>query len=425
LFSPGDRVKQMRFIDEKPDPKERDIARAQLEQMIHYAEVATCRREFLLGYFGEKFTADDVGLGTGRARHSVRADSPGSHDGAHGVTRPAEPVHCGGCDNCLAPRQTWDGTVAAQKFLSCVYRIREKSGFGVGLQHVVEVLSGADTEKVRKFGHQSLSTYNIGGEHSRAEWGAIGRELVRLGLLFQNAEKFNIVELTDAGRAALKSRQKVTLTRPVAPAGPAKHRIGEIACDEVLFGKLRELRKQLADERGVPPYIVFSDVSLRQMARFYPVQEKELSRVSGVGERKLREFGEAFLREIAAHLQSNPRQMFADDSFAEPAVLPPRRSRLTETVRETLDLFRQGGTVSEIARRRGVKDGTIYGHLEEAMLAGEAVDLKALLTVEAQRDIAAAFAKHGFGNLGATVASLGGRYDYGQCRIVRAALQAR
>jgi ATP-dependent DNA helicase RecQ len=369
--------------------------------MIHYAEVATCRREFLLGYFGEKFGA---------------------------------PVNCGGCDNCLAPRQTWDGTLAAQKFLSCVYRIREKSGFGVGLQHVVEVLSGADTEKVRKFGHQLLSTYNIGGEHTRAEWGAIGRELVRLGLLFQNAEKFNIVELTDPGREALKSRLKITLTRPVAPTELAKHRIGEIACDEVLFGKLRELRKQLADERGVPPYIVFSDVSLRQMARFYPATDREFSRISGVGDRKLREFGTVFLGEIAAHLQSNPRQMFADDSFDGGTGVPPvrtgkmpvpQRSRLTDTVRETLHFFRQGKTVSEIARLRGVKDGTIYTHLEEAMLAGEAIDVKSLLTTEAQRDIAAAFAKQGFGSLGSVVASLGGRYDYGQCRIVRAAMQAR
>jgi ATP-dependent DNA helicase RecQ len=339
------------------------------------------------------------------------------------VTRPTEPVNCNGCDNCLAPRQTFDGTLAAQKFLSCVYRIREKSGFGVGLQHVVEVLSGADTEKVRKFNHQSLSTYGIGIEHSRAEWGAIGRELVRLGFLFQNAEKFNIVELTEQGRLTLKARQKVTLTRPMAPTEPAKHRIGEIACDEALFGKLRELRKQLADERGVPPYIVFSDVSLRQMARFYPASDREFSRISGVGDRKLREFGALFLGEIATHLHSNPRQIFADDSFGEPAAPAPRRSRLTDTVRETLHFLRQGKSVSEIARLRGVKDGTIYGHLEEAMLAGETIDVKSLLTSEAQRDIAAAFAKHGFGNLGGTVAALGGRYDYGQCRIVRAAMQ--
>src|SRR5208337_2838068 len=114
---------------------------------------------------------------------------------------------------------------------------------------------------------------------------------------------------------------------------------------------------QLADERGVPPYIIFSDVSLRQMARFYPATGKEFSRVSGVGDRKLREFGEVFLREIAAHLQSNPRQIFADDSFAEPVAPAPRRSRLTDTVRETLHFVRQGKTVSEIARLRGVKDG--------------------------------------------------------------------
>ncbi len=421
LFSPGDRVKQMRFIDKKPDAKEREIARAQLEQMIHYAEVATCRREFLLGYFGEKFQSPQF-------RGSRREEAPTSKselDQSLLTSAATGVLNCGGCDNCLAPRQTWDGTMAAQKFLSCVYRIREKSGFGVGLQHVIEVLCGADTEKIRKFGHQSLSTYNIGGEHTRAEWGAIGRELVRLGFLIQNAERFNILELTNRGRLALKSRQKVTLTRPVAPAEPAKHRVGEIACDEALFEKLRGLRKRLADERGVPPYIVFSDVSLRQMARFYPANERELSRVSGVGDRKLREFGGMILGEIAAHLQSSPRQIFADDSFTESAAPVPRRSRLTDTVRETLHFFRQGRTIPEIARLRGVKDGTIYSHLEEAMLAGEAVEVDILLSAEAQRDITAAFAKHGFVSLGAVVASLGGKYDYGKCRLVRAAMQLK
>ena len=406
LFSPGDRVKQMRFIDEKPDPKERAVARAQLEQMLHYAEIATCRRESLLGYFGEAYGRD--------ALPRVQADQQAG---------PTESVNCAGCDNCLAPRATWDGTLAAQKFLSCVYRIREKSGFGVGLQHVVEVLCGADTEKIRKFGHQSLSTYNIGGEQGRAEWGAIGRELVRLGLLFQNAENFHVLEITEQGRAALKSRQKITLTKPVsAPESSAdKHRVGEIGCDEALFEKLRALRKQLADERGVPPYIIFSDVALRQMARFYPQSDAEFSRISGVGEKKLREFGAVFLREIASHLQANARQIFADDSFAEPVA--PMRSKLTDTVRETLQFFRQGKTVAEIAHLRGVKDGTIFTHLAEAMLAGEALDVDTIVPVDAQRDIAAAFAKHGYGSLGAVVEALGGRYDYGQCRIVRAAMQ--
>lgn len=356
LFSPGDRMKQMRFIDEKPNPEERDIARAQLEQMIHYAEIASCRRESLLGYFGERFGVPPSG---------------GSEPAKAGT--PNETVNCGGCDNCLSPRATWDGTVAAQKFLSCVYRIREKGSFGVGLNHIVEVLTGADTDKVRKFDHQSLSTYNIGGEHTRAEWGAVGRELVRRGFLFQNTEKFSVIEITDAGLAVLKSRQKITLTKPVAaPApDPGKHRAGEIACDEVLFEKLRALRKQLADERSVPSYIIFSDVSLRQMARIYPTSDKDFSRISGVGEKKLHEFGAVFMAEVAAHLQTNARQIFADDSFSAPAApVAPQRSKLTDTVRETLHFFQQGKSVTDIARLRGFKDSTIYSHLEEAMLAG-------------------------------------------------------
>jgi ATP-dependent DNA helicase RecQ len=391
LFSPGDRVRQMRFIDEKPDPREKEIARAQLEQMIHYAEIATCRRESLLGYFGEQF----------------------------------EETPCAACDNCMAPRATWDGTVSAQKFLSCVYRIREKSGFDVGIQHVTEVLRGADTEKIRKFGHEKLSTYKIGGEHSRADWSAIGRELVRLGFLNQNAEKFNVVELTNNGRAALKSRQKIVLTKAVASGPGANRRVGEIACDEGLFEKLRWLRKRLADERGVPPYVIFADTTLRQMARLYPANEPELSRISGIGEKKMREFGQAFLREIAIHLQSSPRQMFADDSFSAsaPAKAAPRRSLLTETVENTLQFFREGKSVPEIARIRGVKDSTIYGHLEQALLAGEKIDVNTLVPTAAQREIADAFARHGFVSLAPIVESFAGKYGYGECRLVRAALQ--
>jgi ATP-dependent DNA helicase RecQ len=387
LFSPGDRVKQMRFIDEKTSPAEKEIARSQLEQMIHYAEIGKCRREFLLGYFGEQF----------------------------------EQTPCAACDNCLAPRATWDGTVTAQKFLSCVYRIREKSGFNVGIQHVVEVLRGADTDKIRKFSHEQLSTYNIGAEHSRADWAVIGRELVRLGFLHQNAEKFNVVELTDTGRAALKSRQKIMLTKAMTP-GPVEHRVGEIACDEALFEKLRALRKRLADERSVPPYVIFADTTLRQMARLYPTSESELSQVSGIGEKKMREFGQIFLREITAHLKSSPRQIFADDSFSTPATTA-RRSLLTDTVRDTLHFFRQGKTVSEIARFRGVKDGTIYGHLEQALLAGERIDVSTLVSAAAQREIAAAFARHGLLTLAPIVESLGGKYGYNECKIVRAMLQ--
>jgi ATP-dependent DNA helicase RecQ len=282
-------VKQRRFIDEKPDPREQRVAREQLQQMVHYAEVSSCRRTALLAYFGE--------------------------------TR-SEPL-CGGCDNCLAPRQTYDGTIAAQKFLSCVYRIAQRTRFGVGMLHVAEVLTGADTEKIRRWGHQELSTYNIGPEHTRAEWQAIGRELIRLGYLRQKAEKFSTLDLTPAGLEVLKQRRPIALTRPRQAAEPPKHRAGEVACDEDLFETLRQVRKNLADQQGVPPYIIFSDVSLRQMARFYPSSRAELARINGVGERKLAQFGTLVLETIAAHLASRPRQIFADDSFR--ATPPSRR----------------------------------------------------------------------------------------------------
>jgi len=177
------------------------------------------------------------------------------------------------------------------------------------------VLTGADTEKIRRWGHQDLSTYGIGQEHSRAEWQAIGRELVRLGYLEQSAEQFSTLKLTAEGLAVLRRRQKISLTRPMRAPAPEKHRAGGIGCDEALFDELRRLRKRLADERLVPPYIIFSDVALRQMARFYPSSPAEFARISGVGERKLAQFGAVFLEAIAAWLGSHPRQMFADDSF--------------------------------------------------------------------------------------------------------------
>jgi ATP-dependent DNA helicase RecQ len=283
LFSAGDVVKQQRFIEEK-SPEEQLLARAQLRQIVQYAESGGCRRAELLRYFGETFPADN----------------------------------CGGCDNCLSPRATFDGTLAAQKLLSCVFRIRQRSRFGTGLNHVVEVLTGADTDKIRNWGHHQLSTYGIGREHSRAEWQAMGRELVRLGLLRQAPGKFSTLELSEEGLTALRERKKIVLTKPMAapPSAPERMpRTGAIACDEELFERLRRLRKTLADERYVPAYIVFSDVALRQMARYYPASDGEFSRISGVGEKKLQEFGAVFLAEIAAHLQTHPRQIFADDSF--------------------------------------------------------------------------------------------------------------
>ena len=387
LFTPGDVIKQRRFIDEKPDPKERRIAREQLELMVHYAESGACRRRELLQYFGEEY--------------------PGEN--------------CNGCDNCVSPRETYDGTLAAQKFLSCVYRVRQQSGFDFGINQIAEVLTGADTENIRKWNHQKISTYGIGREHSRAEWKIIGRELVRLGLVKQSTDNFNTLALTLEGLAGLKQRTKVTLTRPVAASEPQAHRVGEISCDEALFERLARLRKVLADERNVPTHVIFSDVTLRKMAREYPRTTGELSRISGMVEKKVREFGAALLVEIGVHLQTNRRQFFADDSFDAPGSVPGR-ARLADTARQTLRRFRAGESVEKIARARLLTTGTIYGHLAEAMEAGEPFDLNQFLTVEEQREITAVFQKLGSFSLTPVFQALGQRYDYGKLRLLRAAL---
>jgi ATP-dependent DNA helicase RecQ len=214
----------------------------------------------------------------------------------------------------------------------------------------------------------------------------------------------------------------VTLTKPVTAPEPKAHRAGEIACDEVLFDRLRKLRKHLADERNVPAYIVFSDVALRQMARDYPASEREFARISGVGEKKLREFGDVFLAEIAAVLQTHPRQIFADDSFAAP---PPPRPGLGDSARDTLRHFRAGESVEQIATKRMLVTSTIYSHLLEAIEGGEPVELKRFFTDTEQQKIAAAFERNGFGNLTAVFESLGGACDYGRLRIFRAAANAR
>ncbi|MDX6384797.1 MAG: ATP-dependent helicase RecQ, partial [Blastocatellia bacterium] len=175
----------------------------------------------------------------------------------------------------------------------------------------------SESEKVKKWDHQTISTYGIGAEYSQAQWKLIGRELVRLGYLLQIPENFNVLQVTDEGRRALKERHPIQLAksilelrgkrtrvekdRSISGYRPRGQRLGEIACDEILFDRLRRLRKRLADKRGVPAYIIFSDVSLRQMAQYFPKNEEEFARISGVGERKLKEFGKVFIDEIAGH----------------------------------------------------------------------------------------------------------------------------
>jgi ATP-dependent DNA helicase RecQ len=278
LFSAGDAAKQDHFIKGMSTAQEQRVARRQLREMISYSESSACRRHTLLAYFGEQ-----------------------------SATR------CDACDNCLAPRASYDGTTVSQKFLSCVFRIRQSNQLRTGMNHVIDVLTGGSTEKVRRWNHHTLTTYGIGADVDRKEWAAIGRELLRQGYLRQSGGEFPVVEITPSGLSALRSRKIIMLARPMARSKtkPPPRRTGEIECDEALFGRLRAVRKRLADERGVPAYVIFGDATLREMARRYPATKEALAEIFGVGQRKLQEFGDAFAAEIAAHLRVHPRVEFA------------------------------------------------------------------------------------------------------------------
>ena len=381
LFSASDVVKQTRFIEEKSEAEAR-IARAQLRQMVHYAEARECRRTTLLRYFAEE--------------------------------RPNE--SCNGCDNCLSPRETFDGTVAAQKFLSCVLRIQQKSGFAFGLNHIVEVLTGADTEPIRQRGHNEISTYGIGSELKREAWQAVGRELLRLGLVEVAPGKFATLQVTGAGREALRARAAVTLTKqPDKPEPKAKQRAGAIECDEALFEQLRGLRRALADERNVPAYVIFSDVALREMARSYPTSPSEFRRIPGVGEQKLKDFAEPFLVAIAGYLGEHPPQDFSP----APAAIPRGRA-LNDSESETLLRFRAGESIDEIARARGFVRDTILSHLVLAIEAGAPLTSEQFFTAPQQREIAAAYGRTGGRNLTGLRDDLGGKFDVSELRIFRA-----
>jgi ATP-dependent DNA helicase RecQ len=265
-FAYGDVARGQRFIEEKAEAEQAG-ARAQLERIVRYGYSNGCRRRELLAYFGEPYPADD----------------------------------CGACDNCLQPRTAYDATVDAQKLLSCVYRIREAHGYGVGIAHVIDVLVGAKTEKVERWYHDRLSTYGIGRDRDPRLWRHLADELFRLGLLAQDPARHNVVSVTDLGRRTLLERSTVLVREP-APASGRRARgaaVDDERYDRDVFSALRDLRRQIAAERDVPPYVVFSDAVLRSMARELPRTPAQLRAISGVGEKKLADFGTRFLAAIA------------------------------------------------------------------------------------------------------------------------------
>jgi ATP-dependent DNA helicase RecQ len=285
--------------------------------------------------------------------------------------------------------------------------------------HVAQVLTGSDQEKIRRWEHDKISTYGIGREFSQAEWTTLGRELIRLGYVRQDGDRFNTLELTETGRRFLRQPGSIKLRKSASIDSQPLPKPTALPCDLVLLDQLAAIRSRLAAEKNLRSYLILSDVGLRQIAREYPVTSTEFSRISSVSQKKLQEFGPVFIEAVAGHLKQHPRQTF------EPLPLERQPRSMSPSASETWQLFEAGLTVAAIATRRELGAGTVYSHLVEAVAAGRQIDPARLAPIAAQREIAAAFQRLGSTNLTGIREALNNQYDYGLLRLLRETLAGR
>jgi ATP-dependent DNA helicase RecQ len=294
------------------------VAQHKLEAMLGLTELTSCRRQALLAYFDEHL---------------------------------GQP--CGNCDNCLIPPQTWDGTVTAQKALSCVYR----TGQRFGVNYIIDVLLGKSDERIVHNRHDRLSTFGIGNELGVGEWRSVFRQLIAQNFLQSDVDGHGALKLTEKCRPLLRGETQIQLRKLLKPAKPKQSAAAKSTtlrpCDETLYNALRELRRKLADEQAVPAYIIFHDKTLQEMARLRPQKLQDMQFISGVGEQKLKRYGQTFLDEIKA------------------SPLPDLlNNRLNDTVNETLYYHSQGEDAESISRKHDISISTVYGHFAEAVEAG-------------------------------------------------------
>ncbi len=265
FYDPADYAWLQKMLLEEPESEQRDIKQHKLQAIGAFAESQTCRRLVLLNYFGESRQ---------------------------------EP--CKNCDICLDPPRKYDGLVDAQKVMSVIYR----TGQAFGMHYIISVLRGLNHQKIRQYGHDQLSVYGIGKDQSQDYWVSVIRQLIHLGLIKQNIVNNSALQLTEEARPVLRSEMKLELATPrlTFSASAYSQKQTTARYDKDLFARLRFLRKQIADKENIPPYVVFNDATLEEMAQFTPTTKAEMLDINGVGERKLERFGDAFMNLIQLHL---------------------------------------------------------------------------------------------------------------------------
>ena len=380
LYSYADVAKLNYFIDQK-EGNEKRVSIEHLNAIVRYAEdERICRRKPLLNYFGESYEADN----------------------------------CSNCDNCTsAPTPLTDITLFAQKFLSCVKRADEKFGAG----HIADILLGSKNEKVLRWEHDKLSTYGIGTELTRKQWMHIARQLLSMGYLKQEGE-YHTLSLTAKALEALKKRETIFGVVQEAERVRIKGKKEEIEYNSALFALLRQKRKELADEAGVPPYVIFSDKTLVEMAAYYPQSVTSLLNISGVGQVKLRQYGGPFLEVIKLYCEQHELK-------EKPKEITREKSDTNRRYVIVAEAYNSGETVQSLMERYHVTAGTILDHLTRYLSAGNKLrndsDLQALTSATPEQQQAAFIA---FDELSPTFLKpvfdqLNGALNYDELKILR------
>lgn len=381
FYQNGDRQKYVQFFDDKP-PEERVRAIQELDKLIDLIETNRCRRKTLLGYFGEEYGAQ----------------------------------HCGTCDNCLSTQsaEEFDGTRLAQMFLSCVERLRRQDQT-FGAAHIVNILRGLQEARILDWRHHELPTFGVGKEYPKAEWQHYANEFRRQGLIVQDHEQHSVVKMTQAGYEVLKGARTVMLARPKHIESVGRDAIDLPAENRLLFEELRKLRRRLAEAQGVPPYIIFNDYTLKEIAARVPRDGREFRTISGVGDSKAKQYGLEFLACIR-NFHSGHRELKKLD-VVKHALPEPKGG---DSAMLTLELFQRGDSPKQIAEERAFALSTIFGHIASLLQSGHLTSLERLVDDTKAAAIRTAMAQSNILSLTEIREKLGEAYSFEEIRFVRA-----
>jgi ATP-dependent DNA helicase RecQ len=372
-----------------PNENERSISMEKLNKSVKYASHNVCRRRQLLEYFGENYT---------------------------------EP-NCEACDICMGNVEKVDITTDAQIVMSAISRTGQY--FGIG--HIIDIVAGADTKRIRELQHNEIKTYGAGKHKQKNHWQFIVDELLAQEAIAQDGGQYPVLVLTKRGTDILLGREEIEgLKREEIRKKPKAFRVsGFESYDEVLFDKLRVLRKKLAEEHKVPPYIVFSDMTLHEMCVYYPSTLEQMITISGVGDTKLESYGADFTMEIKVHLDKNPDTSIPEREPVVPSLNTPQLKTKGGTIEKTYELSREGLSIKEIAKTRNLTTSTITGHLESLIKDGRNVAIDRLIDPAKRNIIEEMFLALKTWHTGPIVEHSKGTVNYDDAKLVRAYIQRK